>query len=143
MMNPMMMGSMGGMGGMHGMGMMNPMMAGMMNGMGMGMHGFNGENSMLPSNGEVSKCQPISNGKLCAKYDAERNKLKINVKVAKSKRRKKSSRKHSNRYKFLKNSESDNPFPQYKNPFKSHKSMPEKSSRGKPKTKPNPKASTP
>merc|ERR1712228_949116 len=86
MMNPMMMG-MHGMHGMHGtmnplmmgmggMGMMNPMMMG-----GMGMHGFNGQNSMLPSDGAVSKCQPLAHGKLCAKYDAQTNKLKINVKV--------------------------------------------------------------
>merc|ERR1712087_213681 len=131
---------MGGMHGMHGMNhMMNPMMMGGMNPMmgGMAMHGFNGQNSMLPSDGAVSKCQPLAHGKLCAKYDAQTNKLKINVKVGKSKRKKQSS-KHSkgDRYKFIKKSQSKNPFPQYRNPFKSKKGKPKakKSTPKKPKS---------
>merc|ERR1712154_607789 len=78
-MNPMMMGGMG-MHGMHGMqhGMMggmgmNPMMGGMG---GMGMNPMmNGGNSMLPSTGAVTKCQPLAHMKLCTTYDDSLNKL--------------------------------------------------------------------
>merc|ERR1712228_335757 len=35
--------------------------------------GFNGENSMLPSNGAVTKCQPLAHMKLCTTYDGTLN----------------------------------------------------------------------
>merc|ERR1712113_924142 len=119
-MNPMM----GGMGGMSGMGM-NPMMNG-----GNSMNpqtqiGFNGQNSMLPSTGAVTKCQPLAHMKLCTTYDDSLNKLGINVNVGTAKRKKKTKNSSkSDRYKLKKNydfvgsSQSNKLFPQYKNPFK-------------------------
>merc|ERR1712154_100330 len=98
--------------GMGGMGMMNPMMMG-----GMGMM-----NSMMSANGKVTKCQPLAHMKLCTTYDQNANKLGINVKVGRTKRRKhRLSEEQSDRYKlnklkynFVRNQQKNNPFPQYR-----------------------------
>merc|ERR1712154_93524 len=132
-MPPMMGGGMGMppmMGGSMGMApMMNPMGPMAMSAMGGAGHhsmnpqtqiGFNGENSMLPSNGAVTKCQPLAHMKLCTTYDGTLNKLGINVNVGTAKRKKKTKNSSkSDRYKLKKNydfvgsSQSNNLFPQY------------------------------
>merc|ERR1719244_1398137 len=71
---------------------------------------FNGQNSMMPSNGKVTKCQPLTRAKLCTTYDSTTNKMSVNVKVARTKRKKKTKdvlKDENGRYKFKMKLDSD------------------------------------
>merc|ERR1719334_56419 len=126
--------------------MMNPMMMGMhhpmMGGMGMGMPHFSGQNSMMPSSGKVTKCQPLTRAKLCTTYDQASNKLGIHVKVARTKRKKRKQSSHdTDRYTLQKQkADSEDLFPTFKNPFTSDSHKLEEVKKAPPKKEPEKKA---